>query len=240
MLSFIIRLDDACPNMNKEKWDKVESILNKYSIKPIVGIIPDSQDKEFKKYQKIDNFWQKYAKRWQDNHWIIAQHGLHHNLSKKVRTEYAGKNYEDQVKNLETGYNILRKHGIRPTCFFAPAHTFDANTTRACRELGFFKYISDGVASYPYKKNGMVFLPNIFDTPHKILPFGVYTFVFHPNKMEENDYVYMESFISENVDKFNPNIDEIIERYSKRRRNILDLCLGLAIKIFRVIKRTER
>lgn len=39
MLNYIIRLDDACPNMNHERWREVENLLEKYNIKPIVGII---------------------------------------------------------------------------------------------------------------------------------------------------------------------------------------------------------
>ena len=58
MLKFILRLDDAAPTMNKEKWDKIEKILDKYNIKPIVGIIPDNKDLEFN-YPIIENFRQK-------------------------------------------------------------------------------------------------------------------------------------------------------------------------------------
>ena len=65
MLKYVIRLDDACPNMNLEKWDKIESLLDKYSIKPIVGIIPDNEDAEFN-HKLIENFWEKHCVRWQN------------------------------------------------------------------------------------------------------------------------------------------------------------------------------
>lgn len=48
MLNYIIRLDDACPTMNHENWRKVEKLLDKYDIRPIVGIIPNSKDDLFK------------------------------------------------------------------------------------------------------------------------------------------------------------------------------------------------
>ena len=35
MLKYIIRLDDACPNMKKDNWERVEKLLDKYNIKPI-------------------------------------------------------------------------------------------------------------------------------------------------------------------------------------------------------------
>ena len=44
MGKFIIRLDDACPTMDKKKWDKIEKILNELNIKPLVAIIPNNKD----------------------------------------------------------------------------------------------------------------------------------------------------------------------------------------------------
>ena len=210
MLKYFIRLDDACPFMKREKWDRIESVLDKYGVKPIVGVIPDSLDEEFAENGVIDGFWEDYAARWQEKGWIIAQHGLHHTLSKTVRTEYAGKSYGEQKTSIDEGYRILESHGIDPVCFFAPAHTFDDNTVKACADSGHFKFISDGVAVYPYRYLGMMFMPNIFDTPHRILPFGVYTFIFHPNNMEEGDLTYLESFLSQNADKFGADPDEIL------------------------------
>lgn len=240
MLKYVIRLDDACPYMDKEKWDRIEKLLDRYSIKPIVGIIPDCQDEEFRKYNIINNFWENYAVKWQNKKWIIAQHGLNHNLSIKIRTEYAGKSYKNQKNNLEKGNNILKNKNIKPICFFAPAHTFDDNTIRACKDLGCFQFISDGVALYPYKQNGMIFLPNIFDTPHKILPFGIYTFVYHPNNMKKEDYDYLEDFIIKNREKFDVNIDTLLSEYTNRKRNILDKIISILIKLLRKIKGTKR
>ena len=240
MLKYIIRLDDACPNMKKDKWDRMEKLLDKYGIKPIVGIIPDNKDEEFKKNPVINDFWEKYALKWQNKNWIIAQHGLNHCINDTIRTEYKGNTYIDQKNNLKEGYEILKNNNIRPICFFAPAHTFDNNTIKACVDLGFFKFISDGVATYPYKYRDMLFLPNIFDTPHKILPFGIYTFVYHPNNMTEESFVYLENFIKKNKRFFEIEIDEIVKMYSKRKKNILDILLMVLINIFRKIKGTKR
>ncbi len=40
---YIIRIDDACPTMNKEKWGLFEKYLN---IKPIVAVIPNNEDEK--------------------------------------------------------------------------------------------------------------------------------------------------------------------------------------------------
>lgn len=45
------------------KWKRIESILNKYKIKPIVGVIPENRDPDF--VTAADgNFWKK-ACEWQ-------------------------------------------------------------------------------------------------------------------------------------------------------------------------------
>ena len=81
----------------------METLLNKYSIKPIVGIIPDNMDLELLKYKKVNDFWKK-AKMWENNGWTIAMHGYQHLYKTKegginpvnLRSEFAGLEYELQ------------------------------------------------------------------------------------------------------------------------------------------------
>lgn len=236
MLKYIIRLDDACPYMNKEKWDRIEQLLDKYNVKPIVGIIPDSKDAEFN-HKYIENFWEKYGVRWQNKGWIIAQHGLHHNLNKIIRTEFKNRPYGEQVEVLKKGQEILLKNKLQANCFFAPAHTFDANTVKACCDLKFFSFISDGYAFYPYEYCGVMFLPSVFDTPHKISNFGVFTFVYHPNNMSDKDFEYLERFLTINKKEFEVDILELIKKFKGRKRNLLDYMLWFAITTYRTFRR---
>ena len=46
MVKYIVRLDDACETHNISKWTAIEKILDQYSIKPIVGVIPSNEDKK--------------------------------------------------------------------------------------------------------------------------------------------------------------------------------------------------
>lgn len=46
-VDYCLRLDDACPQMNAEKWAGVERILDKYKVRPIVGVIPENRDPDF-------------------------------------------------------------------------------------------------------------------------------------------------------------------------------------------------
>ncbi len=236
MLKFIIRLDDACPNMNEDKWIRIEQLLDKYNIKPIVGIIPDSKDESFILNGYISDFWKKYAIRWQNKGWIIAQHGLNHKLSDTVRTEFNGRSYDEQRKILEDGYSILKSNGITPKCFFAPAHRFDDITVQACADLKYFDFISDGYAYFPYTYKNMLFFPSVFDTPHVISRKGVFTFVFHPNNINDSSFEYLENFIVSHKENFNVDIDYIIEQFKYRKRNIKDKILERTIKTLRYIR----
>ena len=60
---YLIRLDDACPTMDRAKWQRVFDILDRYDVRPMVGIIPHNEDPK----QEIDapyaEFWNK-AKQW--------------------------------------------------------------------------------------------------------------------------------------------------------------------------------
>ena len=40
-MSYLVRLDDACPNMNYENWNQIISLLNKYNIKALIAAIPE-------------------------------------------------------------------------------------------------------------------------------------------------------------------------------------------------------
>lgn len=40
MTSYLMRLDDACEKRNMEAWDRIEQLLDQYSVKPLVGRDP--------------------------------------------------------------------------------------------------------------------------------------------------------------------------------------------------------
>lgn len=130
MFRFLIRLDDACQTMHKANWDRIEEILDLYSIKPIVGVIPDCKDRHpVFNNPRDDLFWDK-VKSWENKGWEIALHGLHHTYHKMSKgsktfqlniepiTEFVGVDMEKQERMIRTGISILKEHGIHPTCFF--------------------------------------------------------------------------------------------------------------------------
>ena len=73
----LIRIDDVAENMNWKLMKKSEALFEEYSIKPLVGIIPNNKDKDLLKFEKINNFW-SIVRKWEKNGWEIAMHGYDH------------------------------------------------------------------------------------------------------------------------------------------------------------------
>ena len=209
MIKYLIRLDDACPTMNVERWQKMEDLLDKYDIRPMVGIIPNNADPK----QMIDTedvmFWQK-ALRWQDKNWTIALHGYDHcYISTDAginplwnRSEFAGVSLQLQKQKISNGYAILKDKGLHVKYFFAPSHTFDHNTIVALKECSDIRFISDTIALRPYKSGDFIYIPQIGGRCIKMPLPGIYTFCFHPNTMMDEDYDAMELFIKKYQSKF--------------------------------------
>lgn len=201
---YLIRLDDACPTMDREKWERIEKLFDKYGILPMVGVIPHNEDPK----QLIDeadiSFWNK-IKKWEQKGWAIALHGYNHcytsNLGKKGlnpmwdRSEFAGLPLSVQSKKVRDGVAIMRGHEINPRFFFAPSHTFDENTINALRDESDIRVISDTIATKPYRYKDFFFIPQISGQCRKIRLPGLFTFCLHPNTMDNTAFIKIESFL---------------------------------------------
>ena len=64
MAKYIMRLDDACQKMNLENWDRMERLLTKYDIKPLVGVIPNCKDPDMDKYDWDEPGFLERKERW--------------------------------------------------------------------------------------------------------------------------------------------------------------------------------
>lgn len=229
MSKYIIRLDDACPKMDLLKWNKMEELLEKYDIKPLVGVIPNCEDKMMDIYTFNDEFWDKVEK-WRCNNWEIAMHGFNHVYSSNSgginpvnnRSEFAGLDYETQLLKIKRGIKILKEHNIEPKVFFAPSHTFDQNTLLALKNGSSIRIISDTIAFNIYKKDDFCFVPQQSGRVRK-LPFKLVTFCYHPNTMSDEDFLTLEKFIKENLKKFivfpcggTNRREKVIDRFLRR------------------------
>lgn len=188
--------------MNHKNWDRMEALLDKYGVKPMVGVIPHNEDSN----QQIDSengyFWY-LVHSWEQKGWTIAMHGFNHVYSSKEKginpiwekSEFAGLPIDQQREKIRKGVSIMRGHDINPRYFFAPSHTFDVNTLIALREESDIRIICDTIGAKPYRYKDFVFIPQQSGHPIK-LPFGgLLTICYHPNTMGETDFAGLEYFL---------------------------------------------
>jgi len=208
---YLIRLDDACPTMDHAKWQRIFDILDRYGVRPMVGIIPHNEDPK----QDIDvpdeEFWNK-AKLWQQKGYAIALHGYNHcyisNEGLKglnplwKRSEFAGVPYDVQKQKIRDGFEILSSHGVKPKYFFAPSHTFDENTLKALKKCTDIRIISDTIATKPYKRGDFVFLPQVGGHCTEMKINGIWTFCLHPSTMMDANFEATERFLKEHKEEF--------------------------------------
>lgn len=210
MGKYLLRLDDACEYRNLDKWCKIETLLDKYSIRPLVGIIPKCEDPALMLYHYDKDFWD-LANRWKEKGWDIAMHGYNHVYSTKCgginpinqKSEFAGMPLEDQKEKIRKGILIMKKHGIDPMYFFPPSHTFDKNTLIALKQESDIRIISDTIAWDCYCYEDFIFIPQQCGEVRK-LPFKITTFCYHPNVMDAGAFKRLEYFLKRNSEKFVP------------------------------------
>lgn len=242
LIKYLIRLDDACPYMDSSKWDKVEKILLRYKLKPLVGVIPCNEDKETMFESEDLMFWEK-VKMWQESGWVIALHGYNHCCVSKEgginpihkRSEFAGLPYELQENKIRKGYEILKYKGLKPTYFFAPSHTYDDNTIKAIRNSTPIRLLSDTMSRFPYKyADDFVIVPCQMGVFRKIFIPGFWTFCFHPNNMDDKDIKDFEEFIKKNIKYFIPFSE--VNEYGIKKKNIIDKLMSMFYLFLRKIK----
>ena len=234
---YFIRLDDASEKRNIETWNRMEALLDKYGIKPLVGVIPLNEDKSLLCYDTDNFFWER-VKTWNDKGWVIAVHGYNHKFITSDgginpvnrRSEFAGVPLDEQIAKITAAINIFKGHNIEPKVFFAPAHTFDKNTLIALMTASKIRIISDTISNKPYCKDGFTFIPQQSGKVRK-LPFYTVTFCYHPNIMTEKDFEELETFIQRNKTKFK----DYVAKETTRKQSLVDRLLR---KLYFIRKKT--
>jgi predicted deacetylase len=240
MTQYILRLDDASPYRNLENWNRLEDLLKRYDITPIVGIIPNNKDVKFSKYSYDSAFWSRVRK-WQEIGWCIALHGYDHVYCSESgginpvnqQSEFAGLPLQVQEEKIEKGIAIMREQGIMPRVFFAPSHTFDENTLLALKNKSDIRIISDTVANDVYYKNEFFFIPQQAGSVRKV-PLRTVTFCYHPDGMSEIGFSKLEHFIIEHQSQF---ISLAGLKMTKRRKTPYDYLLSIVYLKLRFLLR---
>lgn len=201
----LIRLDDIAENMNWDLMEQSEALFDNYKIKPVLGVIPNNQDKDLLSYPKKSDFW-KIVKNWKSKGWEIAMHGLTHVYDKETnkndffryggKSEFYGHSLEVQTERIKKGLKIFNEKEIEIKSFFAPNHTYDLNTFDALKNCGIEEVI-DGYGLIPYEEKNIKFIPQLF---YKIyaLPFGIQSTQIHLNYWNQKDFDKFKIFVEKN------------------------------------------
>src|SRR4051812_3907072 len=124
---FLVRFDDICPTLNWSVWTRVESILQRQGVKPILAVVPDNRDAHLMVDPPNREFWRR-VREWNEQGWTIAVHGHQHAYTTKnggivglnASSEFAGLPYADQRRKIEAALTIFSAQGLRPQVWIAP------------------------------------------------------------------------------------------------------------------------
>lgn len=210
----LIRFDDICPTMDYTQWGRAMEILERYNVRPLLGVIPDCQDPDLMIEPAHTDFWD-YMRSLQSKGFTLAMHGVHHKYDRKQRgivnlgenTEFAGHPYSVQYEKIHKGKELLLEHGIQTDIFFAPAHSYDEVTLRALAENG-FRYVSDGKSLKPFWHSGVICIPCRSNGVGKMERAGYYTAVFHAHEWSRPDKAYAYQQLQELCSNYS---DEIVD-----------------------------
>lgn len=202
-MKIAVRLDDITPDMDWERFFQFKTLLDRYQVKPLIGVVPDNRDENLKKQSggKPEDFWD-YVKDLEKDGWTLAMHGVHHLYTTGKGgifplndfSEFAGLPFAQQKEMLSQGKRILEERGIRTEIFMAPAHSYDGNTLKALKDTG-FTAITDGFGNRPYFWRGLKFYPISFNLSSTLQKKAGYsTMVVHTDTIDEEDLRRYESY----------------------------------------------
>lgn len=251
MKKILIRIDDICPQMNWHKFYLVLDILQKYHIKPLLGVIPDNKDNEL----NIDNyeplFFEK-IKKMQDDGFIIAMHGYQHlydsknngNFYSRKLSEFAGHPYDVQNLKIVNGLKIFKDNNLKTEIFMAPGYTLDNITFDVLIKNG-FKYVTGGLASKPFTYKGIKVIS--CREMHKMVNIKIHTLCLHPNILTDE---YIKNDLKLYLDKNkkylisfelypNLNYHNIFWKFSDFKYRLILLFINIVKYIFKYNKKDK-
>jgi predicted deacetylase len=204
---YLLRFDDLCPTMDAAKWNRYLPILTRYSIKPILAVIPDNRDAEFQVKPPDPSFWQQ-MRSLQNDGATIGMHGYQHLchsdghslLPLHRNTEFAGAPEAYQRDWIHEGLSILRSHGLKPGIWVAPRHGFDRTTLRILQHEK-LDVLSDGFAQSPFRWQGATWIPQQLWAPQTKAT-GIWTVCIHPQSASDGSVALLESFINKHATQF--------------------------------------
>lgn len=212
MKRILLRIDDICPTMDFCRFNEAMELMDKYGVKPLLGVIPDSKDPDLQIEPAHTDFWD-FVKTLQDKGYTIAMHGYIHVFDNHARgivvqrwdSEFAGHPYEVQLEKIRKGKEIFESHDIHTDVFFAPGHSYDENTLKALAACG-FKYMSDGLSNKPYSWHGITCIPARSAGMPRLTLGTTHTAVFHVHEWSREDKKYCQRQFADLIENHHDEI----------------------------------
>lgn len=208
-MKIAVRMDDITADMDWARFRFFQELFEETGITPLLGVVPDCKDKMLQIEKKRGDFY-RIMQELKQKGYCFAMHGYQHLYTTKKGglfplnsfSEFAGIPYAEQLRMLDEGRQILSQNGIETDMFMAPAHSYDKNTLRALRALGFRK-ITDGFGRRPYEYDGIIFYPISFRLSRSLKQQeGYTTLVIHANTVRETEKERYIKMFRENREKF--------------------------------------
>lgn len=224
---YLLRFDDICDTMDWGIWTRIELILQRAGVCPLLAVVPDNRDPSLAVNSVNPDFWSK-VRDWRKLGWTIGMHGHHHEyvsrdpgmLGLNPFSEFAGLSYDEQFLKIVSSLTAFRHRGVEPELWIAPGHSFDSNTVRALASAG-IRAISDGYSLWPYRDSGGTFwLPQQL-WRFRPMPAGVWTICFHINGWSELQVATFERNLAVFRDQVT-DFNSMRSKYGKRSRSLLD------------------
>lgn len=205
---YLLRLDDACPTMDRRRWDFVTDLALRHDIKPIVGVVPANADPDLARETADEKFWDRMRAS-ADAGWMIAMHGYRHALRPSRRgivplnrsSEFVGLPADEQGDMIRKGIRELRARGLEAEAWMAPAHGMDLLTLEALRSESRIRIISDSFTRRPVLRWGFTWIPQQLWRPRG-MPSGLWTICLHPNAMNEDEMGNLARFLETHAKEF--------------------------------------
>ncbi len=183
---YVVRFDDICPTMDWRAWSRIEPVLDRHGVKPIMAVVPDNRDPHLAAGEVAPDFWSR-VRHWQAQGWTIALHGHQHLYTTREPglvginrySEFAGLSESTQRDKLQQALAIFAREGVRADAWVAPAHSFDEITLKLLLEAG-IGVVSDGFYRRPVRHLGALWVPQQL-WRFRPMPEGVWTVCYHCN-----------------------------------------------------------
>jgi len=245
---YLVRFDDLCPTSSWPRWERFLSLMEEFSIQPILAVVPDNQDPDLQVSLHDPEFWSR-VRGLESAGATIGLHGYRHLAKSRGRglmplhrtTEFAGVHVKTQRMWIRAGLGMLRYHGLNPRIWVAPRHGFDANTLAALRMEG-IPLLSDGFARMPFLRGGVTWIPQQIWEPEE-KAHGIWTICVHPNTADDLFVDRLRAFICIHRAQFT-SVERVLTEMQPGRLNPIEhvyamMALG-RFRIRNVRKRLSR